>query len=88
MSGGFIVRPPSPRVREVMTPGDDEQARPPARDPRKPTGSEAVDLVASVLEDAKRREEARSKKAEPVRRARQRVTAVSLPLAGAFSFYL
>ena len=31
---------------------------------------------------------ARSKKAEPVRLARQRVAAVSLPLAGVFSLYL
>jgi hypothetical protein len=44
--------------------------------------------VSEVLEDAQRREEARAKKPEPVGRNRQRVAAVSLPLAGAFSFYL
>ena len=71
-----------------MTAGD-EKDRPRPRDPRKPTGSEAADLVSEVLEDAARREEARNRKQEPVvGRSRQRVAAVSLPLAGAFSFYL
>ena len=70
-----------------MSPGDDKP-RPPVPEPRRPAGSETADLVASVLEDAKRREEAQAKKAKPVGRARQRVAAVSLPLAGAFSFYL
>ena len=71
-----------------MTSGDGSQSRPKSRDPRKPTGSETADLVSEVLEDAARREEARAKKQEPVGRNRQRVAAVSLPLAGAFSFYL
>ena len=71
-----------------MTPGDADPSRPKPRDVRKATGSEAADLVAEVLEDAARREEARAKKPEPSGRARQRVAAVTLPLAGAFSFYL
>ena len=62
--------------------------RPGSRDSRRATGSETADLVSDVLEDAARRAEARSKKPEPVGRSRQRVAAVSLPLAGAFSFYL
>lgn len=70
-----------------MTPGDAEPARPKKPDPRRLTGSEAADLVSEVLQDAKRREEARSRKA-PVGRSRQRFAAVSLPLAGAFSFYI
>ena len=71
-----------------MTSADGNEPRPRSRDPRKPTGSEAADLVSEVLEDAARREEARAKKPESVGRNRQRVAAVSLPLAGAFSFYL
>lgn len=70
-----------------MTPGDEDQPRPKSRDPRK-TGAETADLVSEVLQDAARREEARSKKAEPLGRTRQRAAAISLPLAGAFSFYL
>ena len=70
-----------------MTPGDAESPRPKKTDPRKAPGAETADLVSEVLQDAKRREEARTRKA-PVGRNRQRVAAVSLPLAGAFSFYL
>ena len=69
-----------------MTPGDAEPPRP-KKDPRRGTGSETADLVSEVLEDAARREEVRGRKA-PVGRSRQRVAAVSLPLAGALSFYL
>jgi hypothetical protein len=69
-----------------MTPGDAGPPRPNKPDPRA-HGSETADLVSEVLQDAKRREEARTRKA-PVGRNRQRVAAVSLPLAGAFSFYL
>jgi hypothetical protein len=85
---------------EAMTPGDAEKPRPTkpelrkatgpeAGEPglRKATGAETVDLVSQVLKDAAQREEIRSRKA-PVGRSRQRVAAVSLPLAGAFSFYL
>jgi hypothetical protein len=70
-----------------MTPGDAEKPRPRRSDPRK-TGSETADLVSEVLQDAQRREQARSKKSEGPGRNRQRMAAVSLPLAGAFSFYL
>ena len=73
---------------ETITPGDADKPRPRSRDPRKPTGSETADLVSEILDDAARREEARTKKAEPVGRHRQKVAAVSLPLVGAFSFYL
>ena len=69
-----------------MVPDDRQRTR--TRDTRKATGAEAADLVSDVLEDAARRAEARSKKPEPVGRNRQRIAAVSLPLAGAFSFYL
>jgi hypothetical protein len=71
-----------------MTPGDAEKPRP-GKPPevRKATGAETADLVSEVLKDAAHREEIRSRKA-PVGRSRQRVAAVSLPLAGAFSFYL
>ncbi len=69
-----------------MTPGDAEKPRPKKLDPRA-HGAETADLVSEVLQDAKRREEARTRKA-PIGRNRQRVAAVSLPLAGAFSFYL
>jgi hypothetical protein len=70
-----------------MTPGDAEQKRPNKPDLRRPTGSETADLVSEVLKDAAQREEVRSRKA-PQARNRQKVAAVSLPLAGAFSFYL
>jgi hypothetical protein len=70
-----------------MTSGDAEKPRPRKSDPRK-TGSETADLVSEVLQDAQRREHARSKKTEAPGRNRQRMAAVSLPLAGAFSFYL
>ena len=71
-----------------MTPGDAEPPRPPRRDLKRSTGSETADLVSEVLKDAKHREEVRSRKQLPPGRNRQRVAAVSLPLAGAFSFYL
>jgi hypothetical protein len=71
-----------------MTPGDAERPRPPKQDLRRSTGYETADLVSEVLQDAQRREEARSKKAGPIGRSRQRAAAISLPLAGAFSFYL
>jgi hypothetical protein len=71
-----------------MTPGDAEKPRPgKAPDLRRSTGYETADLVSEVLKDAAQREEIRSRKA-PMGRNRQRVAAVSLPLAGAFSFYL
>lgn len=70
-----------------MNSGDAEQPRSKKTDIRKATGSETADLVSEVLQDAKRREEARTRKA-PLGRNRQRVAAVSLPLAGVFSFYL
>lgn len=66
----------------------DDRHSPRSRDPPGAPGSEAADLVSDVLQDAARRREARSRKPEPVGRNRQRVAAVSLPLAGAFSFYL
>ena len=69
-----------------MVPDNRQRIR--ARDSRKATGAEAADLVSDVLQDAARRAEARTRKPEPVGRNRQRVAAVSLPLAGAFSFYL
>ena len=79
-----------------MTSGDGNESRPKSRDSRDPrdprrktTGSETADLVSEVLEDAARRNEARGRKQEPViGRNRQRAAAISLPLAGAFSFYL
>jgi hypothetical protein len=72
-----------------MTPGEAEQPRPkkPAPDLRRSTGAETADLVSEVLKDAAHREEVRSRKA-PLARNRQKVAVVSLPLAGAFSFYL
>ena len=70
-----------------MTPGDAEPPRSKKSDPRNAPGAETADLVSEVLQDAKRRQEARTRKA-PIGRNRQRVAAVSLPLAGAFSFYL
>ena len=70
-----------------MTQGDAEKPRPDKPELRKATGAETADLVSEVLKDAKHREEIRSRKA-PMGRNRQRVAAVSLPLAGAFSFYL
>ena len=88
-SGGNSSRPPHAlSFAEAMTPGDGTEPRPRSRDPRKPRGSEAADLVSAVLDDAARREQARAKRPEPVGRNRQRIAAVSLPLAGAFSFYL
>ncbi len=72
-----------------MTPGDADTSPQKAVNSRKPPGAEAADLVAEVLEDAARREKARARREEPtVGRTRQRVVAVSLPLAGAFSCYL
>ena len=71
-----------------MTPGDADRPRPPRPEIRKSTGSETADLVSEVLKDAKQREEVRARKAAPVGRNRQRAAAISLPLAGAFSFYL
>ena len=72
-----------------MTPGDADTSPQKAVNSRKPPGADAADLVAEVLEDAARREKARARREEPtVGRTRQRVVAVSLPLAGAFSFYL
>lgn len=71
-----------------MAPGDAELPRAREPGPRKSSGSETADLVSAVLEDAARREKARSRKSEPVGHNRRRVAAVSLPLAGAFSFYL
>jgi hypothetical protein len=71
-----------------MTPSDAEPPRsdkPPGL--RRSTGAETADLVSEVLKDAAHREEVRSRKA-PVGRNRQRAAAISLPLAGAFSFYL
>jgi hypothetical protein len=75
-----------------MTPGDNDSSRPRPRDPRagpKAPGAEAADLVAEVLKDAAERDEAaRRREVTTVGRTRQKVVAVSLPLAGAFSFYL
>ena len=76
-----------------MTAGDKDssrsKARDPRADPRKAPGAEAADLVAEVLKDAKERDEAARRREEtPIGRTRQKVVAVSLPLAGAFSFYL
>jgi hypothetical protein len=76
-----------------MTPGDKDSSRPkprdPRADPRKAPGAEAADLVAEVLKDAKERDDAaRRREVTTVGRTRQKVVAVSLPLAGAFSFYL
>jgi hypothetical protein len=75
-----------------MTPGDRDSSRPkprdPRADPRKPPGAEAADLVAEVLKDAAERDKAARLRVEtPISRTRQKVVAVSLPLAGAFSFY-
>ena len=66
----------------------DDRHRRSSRDSREATGAEAADLVSDVLEDAARRAEARTRSPEPVGRNRQRVAAVSLPLAATFSFYL
>src|SRR5690606_35793787 len=75
-----------------MTPGEREPSPPRSRDPRdprKPPGAEAADLVAEVLKDAAEREQIRARREAPkVGRTRQRMVAVSLPLAAAFSFYL
>jgi hypothetical protein len=71
-----------------MTPGETGQPRPQKADMRRSTGSETADLVSEVLKDAAHREEVRSRKQQPMGGNRQRILAVSLPLAGAFSFYL
>jgi hypothetical protein len=76
-----------------MTPGDKDPSRgkprDPRADPRKPPGAEAADLVAEVLKDAAERDAAARRREETtVGRTRQKVAMVSLPLAGAFSFYL
>ena len=76
-----------------MTPADKgstwPRAQDPPKDPPKPPGAESADLVAEVLKDAAARDQARERREAPkVGRTRQRVVAVSLPLADTFSFYL